>query len=118
MGGKQYLNPTTVEFFTKKGHGNHRGLGFDKPYEGSPAVARDASGTSFGHTGFTGTCVWVDPDNDLIYIFLSNRIHPSRANTELLTLRVRQRIQQIIYDALNSYEPDTSIPDLPFDLPD
>ena len=115
-GGTQYLDPKTIELFTGSGHGNHRGLGFDKPYSGSPAVSRDASAFTFGHTGFTGTCVWVDPKFDLLYIFLSNRIHPSRASSELVKLRVRERIQQLIYDALNSYQPDTSIPDLPFSL--
>lgn len=111
-GGQKFLNPPIVELFTNARHGNHRGLGFDKPYENAPSVSRDVSKSTFGHTGFTGTCVWVDPENELIYIFLSNRIYPSRAKTELITLRVRQRIQQLIYDALNSYEPDTSIPDL------
>ncbi len=115
-GGKEYLSPVTIEFFTSSRHGNHRGLGFDKSFPGSQAIALDAPPSTYGHTGFTGTCVWVDPENELIYIFLSNRIHPSRANTDLIKFRVRQRIQQIIYDALNTTEPNTSIPDLDLEI--
>ncbi|MBV6655006.1 MAG: serine hydrolase, partial [Mameliella sp.] len=61
---------------------------------------------TYGHTGFTGTCVWVDPDEELIFIFLSNRIHPDRGNRKLFTLKVRERIHNVIYDALDTFEPD------------
>ena len=104
-GGRRYLEERTIRFFTTARHGNHRGLGFDKPYSGrKSALAPSASIRSYGHTGFTGTCAWVDPDNDLVYIFLSNRIHPSRSNNGIITLRVRERIHQVVYDAIGSYK--------------
>ena len=114
-GGKRYLEKKTIDYFTSSRHGNHRGLGFDKPYAGrNSSLAPNASSSSFGHTGFTGTCVWVDPTNKLVYIFLSNRIHPSRGNYGLIQLRVRERIHQIVYEALNSY--NAVVPDLEEDL--
>ena len=114
-GGKQYLRPRTLEYFTAARHGNHRGLGFDKPYPGrQSALAQDATLKTFGHTGFTGTCAWVDPEHDLVYIFLSNRIHPDRRNFKLIQLKVRERIHQVIYDALDTYEK--VIPDLDLNL--
>ncbi len=114
-GGKAYLRPRTVDFFTAARHGNHRGLGFDKPYPGrQSALAKSASPRSYGHTGFTGTCAWVDPDHDLVYIFLSNRIHPDRSNFKLIQLQVRERIHQVIYDALDTHEK--VIPDLDLNL--
>jgi CubicO group peptidase (beta-lactamase class C family) len=108
-GGQQYLKPETVTYFTSAKHGNHRGLGFDKPEDkdieegGYPEAISERT---FGHTGFTGTCVWVDPDEDLIYIFLSNRIHPDRGNRKLFTEKVRERIHNVIYDALGTFEPE------------
>ncbi len=82
---------------------NRRGLGFDRPLTDEPnagPACDDASPHSFGHSGFTGTMAWVDPDYDLVYIFLSNRIHPNQANTKLSDDNVRTKIQQVIYDAL------------------
>ena len=55
---------------------------------------------AFGHTGFTGTCVWVDPQSDLVYIFLSNRVYPTRDNNKLSQLLIRGKIQDAIYTAL------------------
>ncbi len=103
-GGQQYLSRETIELFTSDRHGNHRGLGFDKPYRtNESAVAASAGPETFGHTGFTGTCVWVDPTEDLIFIFLSNRIHPTRRNSLLFRKNVRRRIHEVVYDALDSY---------------
>jgi CubicO group peptidase (beta-lactamase class C family) len=108
-GGKQFLKPETIEHFTSADHGNHRGLGFDKPEEddieegGYPEAISERI---YGHTGFTGTCVWVDPDEELIFIFLSNRIHPDRNNRKLFKDKVRERIHNVIYDALNTFEPE------------
>ncbi len=62
--------------------------------------ARSASRNTFGHTGFTGTCVWVDPDEELIFVFLSNRIHPSSRNWKLNTYEIRESIHQLLYDAI------------------
>ncbi|MFW6309806.1 MAG: serine hydrolase [Prolixibacteraceae bacterium] len=68
-----------------------------------PAVA--ASEKSFGHSGFTGTLGWADPDNGLLYIFMSNRVHPSRNNTKLYELNIRTAIHQSVYDNLNPTKP-------------
>ena len=77
-GGLQYLHPETVDFFTQRQtENNRRGLGFDKPEldpEKDTPSSRLASASSYGHSGFTGTLVWVDPQYDLVFIFLSNRI--------------------------------------------
>ena len=65
-------------------------------------VCSCVSQLSFGHTGFTGTMAWVDPDEELVYIFLSNRVHPKASNKKLLDLSVRTNIQKVIYDAINN----------------
>ncbi|WP_350181213.1 serine hydrolase [Phaeodactylibacter sp.] len=108
-GGQQFLKPETIEYFTSADHGNHRGLGFDKPEEEDieeRGYPKAISPRTYGHTGFTGTSVWVDPDEGLIYIFLSNRIHPDRSNRKLFTAQVRERIHNVIYDALGTFEPE------------
>ncbi len=102
-GGQRYLEAATIDHFTASIHGNHRGLGFDKARYNYTA-SKSASRNTFGHTGFSGTCVWVDPDEELIYIFLSNRIYPSPKNDQLKKMRVRQRIHQVIYDAMKPTE--------------
>ncbi len=106
-GGQRYINTntftkwTTVQF---PENNNRRGLGFDKPnltYLGeNNNAAKDASAESFGHTGFTGTMTWMDPENGLLYIFLSNRVTPTRENTRLYQLNTRTKIQQVMYDAI------------------
>ena len=76
-GGEQYFLPSTVKLFTRRQfQTSRRGLGWDRTSGGSdgPTSASATSGT-FGHTGFTGTCIWVDPGQDLVYVFLSNRVH-------------------------------------------
>ena len=99
-GGIQYFKPQTVEKFISR-QGTLRGLGFDKPpLNRGYVIARSASENSFGHTGFTGTCVWADPEHDLIFVFLSNRIHPDIKNHKLSALRIRERIHQVAYKAL------------------
>jgi len=104
-GGRQYVKPETVALFTKQQFkGNRRGLGFDKPQlipsEPGPAC-EEASANSYGHTGFTGTYVWADPDNDLIIVFLSNRVNPDSEPNKLVQLGTRTQIQQTLYRALN-----------------
>jgi len=105
-GDEKYLNKETVQLFTtKKSPNSRRGLGFDKPDLENPdksPVSLSASPHTYGHTGFTGTCFWVDPDKDLIYIFLSNRIYPSRTHNQLMQLNIRTRIQDVIYEAINN----------------
>jgi CubicO group peptidase (beta-lactamase class C family) len=102
-GGVTYFKPNTVKKFTaKQMEGNRRGLGFDKP-DADPKkspTCESASLATFGHTGFTGTAAWADPKTGLVYVFLSNRIHPSAENKKLIELNVRTEIQQVIYDAM------------------
>lgn len=112
-GGKKYLEASTIDLFTSAKHGNHRGLAFDKYHSSNRSGrASEMSKSAFGHTGFTGTCAWADPETGLVYIFLSNRIHPSVRNRKLFRDRVRARIHQVVYNALDSYEdswPDLSL---------
>ena len=102
-GGLNFYKKETIELFSKKQvKENRRGLGWDKPnvaHWKSP-TSEYASAKTFGHTGFTGTAVWVDPEFDLIYIFLSNRINPDAENTKLMTLNIRSRIQDLIYKSI------------------
>ncbi len=102
-GGVQYLKPETVNLFTAKYNDNsRRGLGFDKPdmnSKNSP-TCKSASATTFGHTGFTGTATWVDPESGLVYVFLSNRINPSVDNKKLVEMNIRTDIQEVIYGAM------------------
>ena len=105
-GGEQYLSEQVISEFTKRQfpQNNRRGAGFDKPFfkgqEGGP-VCQSASDLSFGHSGFTGTLAWADPENQLVYIFLSNSIHPDASNKKLLKMDVRTEIMQVIYDSLD-----------------
>ncbi len=99
-GGERFFQDSTVQRFTMRQKG-HRGYGFDKPpRDANYYVAPSASLETYGHTGFTGTCVWVDPEHELVYVFLSNRVHPNEKNYKLNELRVRRRIHQVIYDQL------------------
>ncbi|MBK7476905.1 MAG: serine hydrolase [Haliscomenobacter sp.] len=110
-GGNLYYQPQTVADFTQRTYGNHRGLGFDHPsYENRNSRVKGAGSELFGHTGFTGTCIWVDPKEELIYVFLANRVHPNTDNKQFITQNIRGRIHQVIYDGLNSYAP--SLPEL------
>ncbi|MCT4645658.1 MAG: beta-lactamase family protein, partial [Carboxylicivirga sp.] len=103
-GGQRFVNQKTIGYFTQHNqYGNRRGLGVDKP-ELEPGenshVSLKASDASFGHTGFTGTMMWIDPEHELVYIFLSNRIHPNSYNKKLLEMNVRTRIQDVIYNSI------------------
>ena len=104
-GGERYLSLETSRLFTQsKSPTCRRGLGFDKPAIGNPKASPCgalAPASVYGHSGFTGTCFWIDPDNQLIYIFLSNRVNPSRANNKLGPLDTRTRIQDAIYKAID-----------------
>lgn len=104
-GGERYLSESTVSLFTMtKSPNSRRGLGFDKPdmfsSKASPTSPQTPASV-YGHTGFTGTCFWVDPDNNLIYIFLSNRVNELRTHKKLMSLNIRPRIQEVIYNAIN-----------------
>jgi len=108
LNGIRYFKKETVEKFT--GYNSlisRRGLGFDKPEKNNadrkePYPCSSASPETFGHTGFTGTCVWADPKYHLLYIFLSNRVNPTRNNNKLSDLNIRPKIQEAIYDAVNA----------------
>jgi beta-N-acetylhexosaminidase len=106
-GGIQYLRPETVREFTRQQfplEKNRRGIGFDKPdpqnWRNGP-TAKNASLQSYGHTGFTGTYFWVDPEFQMVYVFLSNRVHPTAENTLLIKNKTRIAIMEVIYSALN-----------------
>ena len=99
----QYLKKETIAEFTKKHHSDsRRGIGWDKPEMNrkkvNPASDR-ASTLCFGHTGFTGTMVWVDPKYDLVYVFLSNRVYPTQENKKLIRTGVRTNIMDVIYES-------------------
>jgi len=105
-GGRQYLKPKTIELFTQAQFRTHRGLGFDtRNGRRPPSCSAKASKKTYGHTGFTGTCVWVDPKEELIFVFLSNRITPSPKNKKLFKTKLRSRIHNIVYEALGTYQP-------------
>lgn len=103
-GGVRLLKASTVEtFLTQKSPNSHRGLGFDKPVVGDPDASNtcaEATPETIGHTGFTGTCFWVDPKNDMFYIFLSNRVSPTRNNPNFGRISARSHIQSLIYKAI------------------
>ena len=104
-GGKRYLDASTIRVFNHRYYesdGVRRGLGFDKPAleEGVYSSADSASADSFGHSGFTGTFAWADPDTGLVYIFLSNRVYPTMTNNLLGKSNMRTRIHQAFYEAL------------------
>ena len=108
-GCRRYLRPESVRRFTSCqfcDEGNRRGLGFDRPLiryeEGKSNVAPQASAMSFGHTGFTGTIAWADPANGLLFVFLSNRVHPSRSSMQLYLRNIRPRIHQVAYELLGN----------------
>lgn len=107
--GKQYLKKSTIDWFTSyQTPISRRGLGFDKPEknnslrnEKTAYPAQFVSAATYGHTGFTGTCVWVDPATELVYIFLSNRVHPAGGdNRLLLDLNIRSRIHDVVYKSM------------------
>lgn len=110
-GGEQYISSATVNYFTSCvycAEGNRRGLGFDKPEPDKTKegpTCEGASLISFGHTGFTGTYAWADPENGLVYIFLSNRVHPDAENKKLSKLNTRTNIHQVFYDAIRLSSP-------------
>jgi len=103
--GKRYLQKETIDLFTAYHNKNsRRGLGFDKPEKDNykraePYPALSASPLAFGHSGFTGTCVWADPAYRLVYVFLSNRLTPDGTNSKLIKMNVRTDILQAFYQA-------------------
>lgn len=107
-GGDQYLKDSTVNrfntrYFLEEENTNRRALGWDKPVfvgeRGGP-TSNLVSQSTFGHTGFTGTAAWVDPEHNLVYIFLSNRVYPDAENKKLIKGNYRTDIQEIIYKSM------------------
>lgn len=98
--GKRFFKPETVEKFTSAQTNSFRGLGFNKPSLNTSAFgcASSAPQATFGHTGFTGTCIWVDPVNDISFVFLSNRVYP-QVNNRIYQYGIRRNIHQLAYDA-------------------
>lgn len=104
LNGRRYLSEETCRVFTKTtSPSGRRGLGFDKPVVSNPAhspCCASAPADVFGHTGYTGTCCWVDPVNDLVYVFLSNRTYPDDSVNRLAKMGIRTKIQEVIYQSL------------------
>lgn len=104
LDGKRYLSEETCRLFTTSvSKISRRGLGFDKPDAANPTKGPCPAcvpAAVYGHTGFTGTCAWVDPVNELVYVFLSNRIYPDVTNLKLMQLDIREKIQEAIYEAM------------------
>ncbi len=103
-GGKQYFEKATLDEFNKCHYcykNVRRGIGFDKPQLGKVGPTCGClSRKSFGHSGFTGTFTWADPEEEIIYVFLSNRTFPNAANRKLISNNIRSDIQRLIYEAI------------------
>lgn len=103
LGKKNLLKPQTIKLFTSYvNKTSRRGLGFDKPEQEKSITypSQYASPQTFGHTGFTGTCAWIDPNFDLTFVFLSNRIYPSSENKKIQNQKIREQILDVIYKKL------------------
>ncbi|MDO5654613.1 MAG: glycoside hydrolase family 3 N-terminal domain-containing protein [Flavobacteriaceae bacterium] len=102
-GGRKYLTESVIKEFTSyqyRNQGNRRGLGFDKQLGTNGPAYSGVSSSSYGHSGFTGTLVWADPEYNLVYVFLSNRVYPTSDNRKLIQNEIREKIHQRIYEAL------------------
>ncbi|NQW27735.1 MAG: serine hydrolase [Flammeovirgaceae bacterium] len=110
LNGDTLIRPETIGLFTSMQYpemGNHRALGFDKPlivYNGKiSSVAEEVGAGSYGHTGYTGPIIWADPENELLFIFMCNRVYPNRTHTTLYSLGIRPKIQALVYDLIKCY---------------
>ena len=109
-GGHQYFKPQTVETFTaRQSNVSRRGFGFDRwdPDLTKRYPSSTASPQTFGHTGYTGTAVWVDPSRGLVYVFLSNRVNPT-VTDKLVKMGIRSRIQDVINKAIDKGKANSS----------
>ena len=102
--GLKFFSDKTINDFTRvQFPGNKRGAGFDRPNASGGGTCDElASSVSFGHSGFTGTLAWADPKNDVVFIFLSNRVNPDQENWKLRDMGIRTKIQHVVYEAVNS----------------
>ncbi len=110
-GNIQYIKPETIETFTSyqfNPRENRRGLAFDKKYVGDDKKlgigSESASAKGFGHSGYTGTMAWADPEYDFVFVFNSNRNHPTSKNNAITKLDVRTKIEEVFYQSIISYE--------------
>ncbi len=105
-GGKRFIEAQTIEKFNTCYYCDQnvrRGVGFDKPQLGrSGPTCGCVSLSSFGHSGFTGTFAWVDPETEILYVFLSNRVHPDVNNRKLISSDIRSKIQEVIYESIEN----------------
>ncbi len=104
-GGKKYFQENTVLRFSQRQFPrNRRGLGWDRPeLNGGGPTSRYVSSQTYGHTGYTGTSVWIDPQNNIVFVFLSNRGYPIDNNKKLIKHNTRTRIQDLVYKAMINY---------------
>jgi CubicO group peptidase (beta-lactamase class C family) len=99
---KRYISASTIELFTDyQSEISRRGLGFDKPEKDNttrnvPYPAFNVSAKAFGHTGFTGTCAWADPEKKIVFVMLANRVHPTAKNL-FGDLNVRGKIMEEVF---------------------
>jgi beta-N-acetylhexosaminidase len=104
-GDRNFLAPETVAYFTSKQEkDNRRALGWDRPGDNDNMASTYCSELTYGHTGFTGIGVWVDPQYDLVFIFLSNRTFPSANNRKLISNLIRPRMQTLLYESIFEYQ--------------
>lgn len=98
--GKRILKRSTIEFFTKKVDipESTRALGWDTPSKEGSSAGKFVSSNAFGHTGFTGTSIWIDPEKDVFVVFLTNRVHPTRENQKIR--EVRPKVHDAIFSAV------------------
>lgn len=115
-GGKRYMQPATVDAFNTCYYCEkdvRRGVGFDKPQLGDVGpTCGCVSMTSFGHSGFTGTFTWADPEEEIVYVFLSNRTYPSAENRKLIGSDLRSKIQEVIYSSIIEESKEESLSEL------
>ena len=113
-GGVRYIDPQILKLFTTRyGTSTRRGIGFDMKeldVEKNVLTSHLASESTYGHTGFTGICVWNDPKNQLVYVFLSNRTYPSMRNSKLTNHKIREKIHSRCYRAIQGYARYTPDP--------
>jgi CubicO group peptidase (beta-lactamase class C family) len=112
-GGRRYLDSLLIkEWTTRWGHSTRRGIGFDMKElnpDKTQLMSRLASAGTFGHTGFTGNCVWADPATGLLYVFLSNRTYPKMDNPKLRDNGIREKIHTRAYKAIRGYAEPAAI---------
>lgn len=105
LNGQRFFKKETIDYFSAYQSDSRRGLGFDKPEKDNatrkdPYPALSASLRTFGHTGFTGTCIWMDPESHLTFIMLSNRVVNNGDANRFLKMSVRPKVMEVIYEAL------------------